>query len=196
MNNPYEILGVSPNASDEEVKAAYRELVKKYHPDKYQDNPLSGLAQEKLQEVNEAYDEIVRIRQGNFSGSSQSTQSYSSSQSGSDPRFAQIRRDLDNGNIAAAEAALYSMQVRNAEWVFLNGMLSYKKGYYDDAIVNVQQACSMEPSNAEYRSVLNRLSGMGSGYARQSYGRGYGNTDDLLCTACQCYCCGDIAGCW
>ena len=58
--NPYEVLGVPENASEEEIKKAYKELVKKYHPDKYQDNPLADLAEEKLQEVNEAYDMLMK----------------------------------------------------------------------------------------------------------------------------------------
>lgn len=56
--DPYKVLGVSPNASQEEIKKAYRDLVKKYHPDKYKDNPLEDLAKEKMQEVNEAYNAI------------------------------------------------------------------------------------------------------------------------------------------
>ena len=60
MKDPYEVLGLNPNATDEEIKAAYHELVKKYHPDKYQDNPLAELAGEKLREVNEAYDTLMK----------------------------------------------------------------------------------------------------------------------------------------
>ena len=62
MNDPYQILGVSENASDEEIKKAYRELARKYHPDNYHDNPLADLAQEKMKEINEAYDAIIRMR--------------------------------------------------------------------------------------------------------------------------------------
>lgn len=58
--NPYEVLGVSENASEEEIKRAYKKLVKKYHPDRYQNNPLADLAEEKLQEVNEAYDMLMK----------------------------------------------------------------------------------------------------------------------------------------
>ena len=62
--NPYEVLGVPENATDEQIKNAYKELVKKYHPDRYQDNPLADLAEDKLAEVNEAYDTIMRMRSG------------------------------------------------------------------------------------------------------------------------------------
>jgi len=51
MNDPYEVLGIQPSATDEEVKNAYRELARKYHPDNYANNPLSELAQEKMQEI-------------------------------------------------------------------------------------------------------------------------------------------------
>ena len=67
--NPYEVLGVSENASEEEIKRAYKELVKKYHPDKYQNNPLADLAEEKLQEVNEAYDMIMKGRASGYGNS-------------------------------------------------------------------------------------------------------------------------------
>ena len=62
MTDPYKVLGISPNATDEQVKIAYRELAKKYHPDNYANNPLSDLAEEKMQEINQAYDAIVAQR--------------------------------------------------------------------------------------------------------------------------------------
>ena len=74
MNDPYQALGVSENASDEEIKKAYRDLARKYHPDNYHDNPLADLAQEKMKEINAAYEEINRRRSGGSraSGSSRS----------------------------------------------------------------------------------------------------------------------------
>jgi len=80
MNNPYEVLGVKPGASESEIRAAYKNLVKKYHPDKYQNNPLADLAEEKMQEINEAYDILMKNRpSGNQSYHASGSQSYGAS---------------------------------------------------------------------------------------------------------------------
>ena len=81
LNNPYEVLGISPNASNDEVKKAYRDLSRKYHPDSYVDNPLADLAEEKFKEVQEAYDQIMKERDGGYhsvyqSGSYQQNSGY------------------------------------------------------------------------------------------------------------------------
>ena len=68
MSDPYKVLGVSPTATDEEVKTAYRELAKKYHPDNYANSPLADLASEKMKEVNEAYDQVMQERRRRASG--------------------------------------------------------------------------------------------------------------------------------
>lgn len=187
--NPYEVLGVRQNASDEEVKAAYKELVKKYHPDKYQNNPLADLAEEKLQEVNEAYEMIMKERQGG--GSYNQSYGYSGN-SGTTADFNEVRRNIDNGNLGAAEAILNRTSNRNAEWFFLSGMLSYRKGWYDDAMSKIQQACNMDPYNQEYSRALGQLMNTGRGYQNTAYGRGYSSTEDAFCQALQCYCCADF----
>ena len=68
MRNPYEVLGVREGSSIEEVKKAYKELVRKYHPDQYQNHPLSDLAEEKLKEINEAYDVLMKQYEGGNAG--------------------------------------------------------------------------------------------------------------------------------
>lgn len=179
--NPYEVLGVSENASDEEIKKAYKELVKKYHPDKYQNNPLSDLAEEKLQEINEAYEMLMKGKSANGSRGRQ----------GASPDYMQVRRYIDSGNLAAAERILNGTNERNAEWFFLSGMISYRKGWYDDAMNKIKTATDLDPGNVEYSQAYGRIMNMGGQYQTQAYGRGYGRTDDMCCQALQCYICAD-----
>ena len=72
MRDPYQVLGVPSTATDDEVKKAYRDLARKYHPDNYHDNPLADLAQERMKEINEAYETIQSqrkaARNGGYSG--------------------------------------------------------------------------------------------------------------------------------
>ena len=74
MNDPYQVLGVPETATDEDIKKAYRNLARKYHPDNYHDNPLADLAQEKMKEINAAYEEITKARSGRRSGAAGGTQ--------------------------------------------------------------------------------------------------------------------------
>ena len=62
MTDPYKILGVSRDATDDEIKKAYRELARKYHPDNYANSPLADLAEEKMKEINTAYSDIQKAR--------------------------------------------------------------------------------------------------------------------------------------
>lgn len=189
MQNPYEILGIKEGASLDEIKAAYRDQVKKYHPDKHQDNPLYELAEEKLQEINEAYEFLLKNHgQGGYSQSART--SGGNGYSSSSPEFVEIRRAVDQGNLQGAETMLNRVKTRNAEWHFLRGMISLRKGWYDDAIQNVQTAVAMDPNNGEYRSAMNSIMSAGGGYRTSAYGRGYTSNDDL-CRMLQCYCCAD-----
>lgn len=199
MKDPYEVLGVKENATDEEIKRAYKELVKKYHPDRYQNNPLADLAEEKLREVNEAYDYLMKNRKsgGGYGGYQSGYSGGAGAERAGSAEYEQIRQAIDANDLSGARAMLSRVGVRDAEWIFLDGMVDYKQGLYDQAVSKIQQACSMNPSNQEYRSVLNQISGQNMAYRQQSMNRGYGSgADDLLCSACQCYICGDCAGCW
>lgn len=192
--NPYEVLEINEGASQEEIKAAYRKMVKKYHPDKYQNNPLADLAEEKLREVNEAYDALTKNGGASNGGAYNNGGNYGNASGGvRNPQYQQIRRDLDMNRVAAAEGALNRMNNRDAEWMFLAGMVSYKKGWYDDAMTKIGQACQMDPNNMEYRSIFNSLRNQGGGFRGNAMNRGYGGGgNDAFCQALQCYCCMDM----
>ena len=138
MKDPYVILGVSRNASDEEVKKAYRDLARKYHPDNYVNNPLADLAQEKMKEINEAYDTITKARESGGSAQAQYA-GYSSGRSGhSSGPYKDARDAISAGDLNRAEMILGSITQRGAEWYFLMGSLSYRKGWLDEARRNAR----------------------------------------------------------
>ena len=167
MNDPYQILGVPETASDEEVKRAYRELARKYHPDNYHDNPLADLAQEKMKDINAAYEQITKMRggakgggysstgsSGSYGGYSGYQQQYSSQSSSGSSVLQQVRIAINTGNISRAEALLANYSDHNAEWNFLRGAVCYRRGWMDEAKRYYQTACQMDPGNAEYRQAL------------------------------------------
>lgn len=210
--NPYEVLGVKPGASQEEIKVAYRKLVKQYHPDQYGDNPLKNLAQEKLTEINKAYDMLKNgggSTGNNYSSSnnynssynSNTNSSYSGGYRGSVSDFAEIRRLIQMRNNIEAERRLNNMANRNAEWYFLYGAVQLNKGWFDSALSNIERACQMEPNNFEYRQTLNQLKMRTGGYANP-YRTAQGGVDacsccnNLLCADCLCEMMGgDLIGC-
>lgn len=190
MNDPYAVLGVSPSASDDEIKRAYRDLVKKYHPDSYTNNPLADLAEAKMKEVNEAYDAIMKARtQGGYqsAGGSYGGGGSTTNQGGSrysNPTLLQVRQLIAQNNLAEAERILRSSPANNAEWYYLMGSIAYRRGWMDDARQNFWTAANMDPTNLEYRQAVNS---MGMQARRGAYGGG----DDLanLCTALCCLNC-------
>lgn len=199
MNDPYKVLGVARSATDDEIKKAYRELARKYHPDNYVNNPLSDLVEEKMKEINEAYDQIQKERASDGSSSSSS----SSSSSGTWSDYTQVRQLINDERYSEAERILdaVSTQNRNAEWNYLKGCVLIKRGWYYDAQKYLETACYMDPSNAEYRNVLDRLK-----QVTQSYGGKYKTSSGgasacdictgLLCADCLCECCGhDLISC-
>jgi molecular chaperone DnaJ len=203
LRNPYEVLGIKEGASEEEIKQAYRDLVKKYHPDQHQDNPLAGLAEDKLRELNEAYEQLVKKSNNPRRSGGWGNQSSNWNNQGGNDLYSQIRMHIKSGNIGAAEQMLNSTSDRTAEWYYLNGLVFLRKGWYDEAYTNIQAAVNMDPSNFEYRDALNRINTSNRTYRGNAFGRGYNQGPDL-CTMCQCLycsdcCCecagGDLIGC-
>ncbi len=186
--DPYKVLGVSPTATDQQIKEAYRELAKKYHPDSYADNPLADLASEKMKEINEAYDTIMNMRRSGGNG-----QTGYTSPSGSTSQFADIRRLINENRTVEAEELLDGIPLpsRDAEWHFLKGSIQYKKGYLDSAYSYFSTACRMNPSNPEYAAALNTLNFQrrGGTYPGRNGGYRMNNTSMLGCSPCD-LCCG------
>ena len=220
MNDPYVVLGISQNASDEEVKTAYRNLAKKYHPDNYANAPdVAELAAEKMAQVNEAYDAIMNARKngGSVGGDASSSQgnygnTYGGTYSGTQHTdFADVRNLISAGRITDAEMVLDGVPVarRNAEWYFLKGTVLYRRGWIDQAYAYFETAVNNAPNNTEYRAAYTQVSqqrsGKTSGYSYQprqsgsSCSSGCGPCSTcvgLLCadSCCECFG-GDLITC-
>lgn len=196
MRDPYTVLGVSSNASDQEIKKAYRELARKYHPDNYVDNPLADLAEEKMKEINEAYEAIQKQRSGG-GGSYQSSSSSGGYQGGyqqqqyggGNPTYARVRNLINMGDLNTAERLLDEMPQHGGEWYFLRGSIAYRRGWLDEAMQNYSLAVQMEPGNMEYRQALNMMQRGGQAYRPYHSGGGIDSMDcctALLCWQCLC----------
>jgi molecular chaperone DnaJ len=200
MRNPYEVLEIREGADKEEIKEAYRKLVKKYHPDQYINHPLSSLAQEKMKEINEAYEALM----GNGTSHSYDTHSghsYSSSASPEAALYQQARGHIQTGRLHEAEQILDNISYRDAEWNFLKGSILVRRGWYDQAMQYFQIAVTLDPGNPEYHQALNAFNARNFTYRNVGGGMGYGNSSMDCCTKlCVADCCcecmgGDLISC-
>ena len=197
MRDPYEVLGVSKGATQDEIKAAYRKLAKQYHPDRYVGNPLADLAAEKFKEINEAYEALS----GNGAYSSANA-SGSTGTTGGAGAFAQVRNLINFNQLNEAEQILDSSSNRTAEWFYLKGMIFIRRGWHDQGMNFLRQAVNMDPANAEYRRTLNTLEGQSFQY-RNIGGNMTADTNsmcnccsNLICLDCCCECMGgDLISC-
>ena len=180
MKDPYEVLGIPRTATDDEVKTAYRNMARKYHPDNYTDNPLSDLAQEKMQEINEAYDSIVRMRQGGGNAGGYQNGGYRAP-NGGPSRYGDIRQMIMQNRLMDAEMLLDGIPVasRDAEWNYLKGSVLYKKGWLEEAYNHFSTACRLDPNNLEYRQAFQRVS-----QSRQTGGYRTADPNGETCNTC------------
>ena len=173
-----------------------------YHPDNYEDSPLKDLATEKMKEINEAYDEIQKMRKEGRSYSSESSQS-SYSRSGSYysggsangytyTSYPEVREHIKNGRLYDAESILKGVPVdnRRGEWYFLYGMIYYRRGWTDQAYNYFRIACEMEPQNQEFRGVFDRMNKQRT-YSSPEYRRVHHNSECSTCDICTAICCLD-----
>ena len=206
IEDPYKILGVSPNASDEEIKRAYRALAKKYHPDR---NPGDAEAAKKMQQVNAAYEQIKNPEKAHQSGGygggysqydpfgfgGYQQRSYTNTNSGDNYQQAAMNY-IRFGRYQEALNALQNAAERNARWYYLSALANNGLGNQVTALEHIRRAVSMEPDNPEYLDALNQIEHGGAAYRRQAGNfSGFEMRSNPCMNLCLCYflqllCCG------
>ena len=193
--NPYEVLGVSRNASIDEIKRAYKELSRKYHPDSYVGNPLSSLAEEKFKQVQEAYDAIMKEKNGDFNY----TDNYNNSgyYNGESGEMAEVYNLLGRRAYSQALSLLDSMPNRNAKWYYYSAIAQVGLGNNLRGMEYARMAVSMEPNNIEYQNLVNRLSFQGNRYGevRNVYRGGRSGFDDASDLCCKLWLADSLCDC-
>ncbi len=194
MTDPYQVLGISPSATDDEVKQAYRRLAKKYHPDH---NNGSSEAEKKMMQVNDAYAQIMDMRKNGGASSSYSSggygggygnaygnyggyNSYGGGAYSGAQRFAIVRQYLAMGRYYEALQLLQQMNEHSAEWYYLCARA--RQGLGDDisALNFARQAANMDPGNREYTDFVNDLMAGGESYRQQ--GVDFGGIHNAVCS--------------
>ena len=207
--DPYKILGVSPDATDEEIKRAYRRLAKQYHPDR---NPGDAEAARKMQQINDAYERIKNPEKtagSSGSGYGGSYGGYSGYGYGSDP-FGGYRQSHRYSGSSYRQAAAQYIRFRryreavntlendtnrDAQWYYLSALANDGLGNRGTALEHIRRAVSMEPDNPEYLRTLEMLENDGTAYRRQAQTyQTYHMGRPSLASACMCilaqlFCC-------
>ena len=197
MTDPYKVLGVSPNASDEEIKKAYRRLAKQYHPDR---NPGDATAAKKMQEVNAAYEQIKNPEKApKQQGGYNPYGSYNPYGGQGGASYSQILgmayEYIRYHQFYQALQILQSTSERTARWYYLSALANRGLGNQVTALEHIRRAVSMEPDNVEYIQTLKMMENGGEDYRRQAQThRGFTFHGSpfmslCLCYLCQCFCC-------
>jgi len=194
--NPWEVLGVPESASEEEIKKAYRALAMKYHPDRYANSPLRAQAEEKMAQINQAYDSVMAANGqgagGQHTGSAQGAGTANSAYWDQNKGLVYVRQMMAAGNIWEAESLLDAMRERPAEWFYLRGVCYHRRGWYVQAKTHLQRAVEMNPENPEYRAIYSQF--QETGHAKKST-----TTNSKLtrscCSLCGCLLCLDCFCC-
>ncbi len=190
VSDPYRVLGLSPGASDEEVKAAYRALAKKYHPDL---NPGNPRAAERMNEINAAYDQIKNPQAqeadygsgswggtygGAWSGAyggSYGAGAYQSRESAERNELRAARNFIRSREFMQAVNALSGVPVseRDGEWYYLHAIANFNMGNRVAALDSARRACTAEPGNERYRQLLLQIQQGAQTYDEAGEGFGF-----------------------
>ena len=197
IGDPYKVLGVSPDASDDEIKRAYRKLAKKYHPDV---NPGDQEAARKMQEINAAYEQIKNPASYKQTSSSGYGNYGGYGQSSDDQYLHAATQYIMFGRYREAINLLQNIQNRNARWYYLSALANDGVGNQVTALEHIRRAVSMEPDNPEYLQALNAMENGGHAYRQQAGSfQGFGLRGSLwqlcLCWIFQIFCCRGIYCC-
>ena len=197
IDDPYQVLGVSRDASDEDIKRAYRQLAKKYHPDR---NPGDAEAAKKMQQINAAYEQIKnpekaqRSSQGGYSGYGYDPfggawqQTYQRPQPEGDQYQQAAYQYLRFRRYQEALNALQNCAERNARWYYLSALANDGLGNQITALEHIRRAVSMEPDNALYLRTLDIIENGGSAYRTQAGNmRGFTMGGSPCSSLCMCY---------
>lgn len=193
-NSPYSFLGVSENASEAEIKDAYRTLARKYQADLSKGSPVADVARRKMEELDMAYDRIMQLRSGGAGANNSSyygaDNSYGSGYNGNS-QFYDVRDRIKEGRIDDAETILDGIprDMRGAEWYYLKGQIQQRRGWFDEAYNNYSKACQKEPQNTEYTNAFNALNNNANGGYRQT--RRSSDSDCSTCDICSGLICAD-----
>ena len=195
MSDPYSILGISRNATDEEIKKAYRKLSRKYHPDANINNPNKEQAEEKFKEVQQAYEQIMKEREqgssyGSYGGFGGFGGYGGTSSSGYQDEEAMRRQAAANyiqsGHYAEARNVLDSLSDHNGQWYYLSSMANMGMGNNVNALNDIREAVRLEPDNTQYRMLLQQMEGGGTWYQEMQnpFGGMPGTGDDYCMKLC------------